>query len=232
VEAVMRTAIAISILLALRSSVAAAPGSATTGTADRGVGVRHSDGSDRSDKVDDADPAGDDLELAGARVPVRGPSIGAVLSAAYAAAGLDRDPGGSWIRRARLAGLVPWVTVRTARDTSWQDQQSEVGHGTSLEVRATWRLDRLLFDSRELQVAAVESARRRERRRLATRIIRSYFTWRRAAGIAVDAGDDRVSARVAEATAELDALTDGWFSEQLARLVTGHPKLGHGGAAR
>lgn len=157
----------------------------------------------------------DDAESSEPRRAVHGPGVGAVLAAAYAAAGLDRDPKDSWIRRARVSGLVPWVTVRTARDTSWQDDQSEVGHGTSLELRATWRLDRLLFDSRELQVAAVESARRRERRRLAARVIRTYFTWRRAASIASD--DERVATRVAEAAAELDALTDGWFSAQLRR---------------
>ena len=157
----------------------------------------------------------DEDESSEPRRAVRGPGVGAVLAAAYAAAGLDRDPKDSWIRRARLAGLVPWVTVRTTRDTSWQDDQSEVGHGTSLELRATWRLDRLLFDSRELQVAAVESARRRERRRLAARVIRTYFAWRRAASIASD--DERVATRVAEAAAELDALTDGWFSDQLRR---------------
>jgi hypothetical protein len=111
--------------------------------------------------------------------------------------------------------------VRTARDTSWQDDHAEVGHGTSLEVRATWRLDRLLFDSHELQVASIEAARRRERRRLATRVIRSYFAWRRAAGVAFDPDDDRVTVRVAEATAELDALTDGWFSDEVSRLRSG-----------
>jgi len=172
------------------------------------------------DEVDEAQLAGNDVELAGERVAVRGPSVGAVLTAAYAAAGLDRDPGRSWIRRARVAGLVPWVTVRTVRDTSWQDDQSEVGHSTSLELRATWRLDRLLFDGRELQVAALEASRRRERRRLATRVIRAYFTWRRAAGNA-DRDDDRPAPRVAEAAAELDALTDGWFSGELARLEHG-----------
>jgi hypothetical protein len=147
--------------------------------------------------------------------------ISAVLSAAYATAGLDHDPGGSWIRRTRLAGLVPWLTVRTARDTSWQDEHSEVGHGTSFEVRATWRLDRLLFDSHELQVASIEAARRRERRRLATRVIRSYFAWRRAVSVAAGAHDDRATVRVAETTAELDALTDGWFSDEVSRLRRG-----------
>jgi len=154
-----------------------------------------------------------DAELAEPRRAVHGPGIGAVIAAAYAAAGLDHDPQASWIRRARLAGLVPWVTVRTTRDTSWQDDSPEVGHSTSLELRATWRLDRLLFDGGELQVAAVESARHRERRRLASRVIRAYFAWRRAARIATD--DERVATRVAETVAELDALTDGWFSGQL-----------------
>jgi hypothetical protein len=167
-------------------------------------------------ELDERDPSGEDLELASGRQAVRGPSIGAVLKAAYAAARLDRDPGGGWIRRARLAGLIPWLTVRTARDTSWQDPQSDVGHSTVIDVRATWRLDRLLFDSRELQIAAFEAARRRERQRLANQVIRSYFTWRRGAGT-TDAGDDRTTPRVAEAIAELDALTDGWFSDELAR---------------
>jgi hypothetical protein len=162
-----------------------------------------------ADELDDGD--------AGLRTrPVRGPGVDAVLAAAYRAAGLDRDPHDGWILRARLAGLVPWLTVRATRDTSWQDEQSEVGHGAGYEVRATWRLDRLLFDSKELQVAAVESARHRERRRLAARVIRAYFTWRRAASLASDDADetDRVAMRVAEAAAELDALTDGWFSAQ------------------
>ena len=168
------------------------------------------------------------------------PLISAVLSAAYAAAGLDRDPGRGWVQRTRLAGLIPWLTVRTTRDTSWQDAHAEVGHGTTLEFRATWRLDRLLFDGRELQVATIEAARRRERTRLASHVIRAYYAWRRAAAGTLPSGDDRVIAgrddparvvddaghviderattRLDESIAELDALTDGWFSDQLARL--------------
>jgi hypothetical protein len=207
---VITTALWAVLVAALPPRAAAAPAAAGSAAAPASGAATKA-----SSNADDV-ATGDDLELAGARVPVHGPSVGAVLTAAYAAAGLDRDPGGSWIRRARLAGLVPWVTVRTARDTSWQEPQSEVGHSTALEVRATWRLDRLLFDSRELQVAALEASRRRERRRLAARVIRSYFGWRRAAGIA-DANDDRTSPRVAEAIAELDALTEGWFSRELAR---------------
>jgi len=201
----------------------------TRATAAAAPAPRGGDPAQRTGAADPVpDPGGDrdgldaiDAELAEPRRAVHGPGIGAVIAAAYAAAGLDRDPRDSWLRRARLTGLVPWVTVRTTRDTSWQDDSSDVGHSTSLELRATWRLDRLLFDGRELQVAAVESARHRERRRLASRAIRAYFAWRRAARIATD--DERVATRVAETVAELDALTDGWFSGQL-----GPPRGGAG----
>src|SRR5690242_4096400 len=111
----MRSLTILTILVLLRASAAAGPGATASGPG-----------------LDDAGATGEDLELAGARVAVRGPSVGAVLTAAYAAAGLDRDPAGGWIRRARLAGLVPWITVRTTRDTSWQDDASEVGHSTAL----------------------------------------------------------------------------------------------------
>jgi hypothetical protein len=206
VEAVMRGRarwiLVVGLLAAAGGSVAAAPRAAAEPEAELERG--------ELDAID--------AELAEPRRAVHGPGVGAVVAAAYAAAGLDRDPQDSWLRRARLAGLVPWVTVRTTRDTSWQDDSSEIGHSTSLELRATWRLDRLLFDGHELQVAAIASARHRERRRLAARVIRAYFAWRRAARIATD--DERVATRVAEAIAELDALTDGWFSVQL------HPPRG------
>jgi hypothetical protein len=152
---------------------------------------------------------GDDDELpieTRTRVVAGAPPIASVLTAAYRAAGLDRDIGRSFARRARLGGLVPWVTLRAGNTTSWHDDDPDVGRGRSLEARATWRLDRLVFDGRELQVAAMTAARRRERRRLAARVIKAYFTWRRAtmAGSLV---------RAEESEAELDALTDGWFTE-------------------
>ena len=163
-----------------------------------------------TDGADDGE-LGDDLGSPGATM--RGPAIAAVLKAAYRAAGLDRDPSRGWIRRARLAGLIPWLTVRTGRDASWQSDEVSVDHGMALDIRATWRLDRLAFDGRELQVASIESARRRERRRLGSRVIRTYFTWQRASARVGRMQGTR--SRALEAAAELDALTDGWFSESL-----------------
>ncbi|MCW5806539.1 MAG: hypothetical protein KIT31_29510 [Deltaproteobacteria bacterium] len=162
--------------------------------------------------------------------PLYAPEASDVVEAAYRANGLARNPVRGLVRRARLGGLVPWLTVRTGRNTRWQDPLSasqpatDVGHGITLEVRATWRLDRLVFDGREMQLAALDTARRRERRRLAARVIRTYFAWKRAVtGTAVPSGGDpddatpRIrAARAEEAAAELDALTDGWFSAQLS----------------
>lgn len=140
--------------------------------------------------------------------PGPAPRVADVLAAAYRAAGLgDRLPGRLALR-ARIGGLVPWVSVRTGRDTSWRDADPDVGRGTTLEVRATWRLDRLVFDGRELQVVALEAARRRERRRVATHVIRTYFAWKRS------------GSRSEEAAAELDALTAGWFSEARQRTAS------------
>lgn len=184
-----------------------------------------------------------EIDPAARVVVVRGPAIASVLQAAYRAAGLDRDVSRSWVRRARLAGLIPSVTVRTGRDASWQSDDVSVDHDMALDVRATWRLDRLAFDGRELQVASIEAARRRERRALARRVIQVYFAWQRAArayrgaeagpatsdeGTSVTdeagSGDNTLSgagnrpstrSRALEAAAELDALTDGWFSESL-----------------
>jgi hypothetical protein len=181
---------------------------------------RHADDFADLDELDAADELDDDA-LDPLDAAVAGPSIGAVLAAAYATARLDHDPTRSWARRTRLAGLVPWITVRTTRDTSWQDAQAEVGHGATLELRATWRLDRLVFDGHELQITGAETARRRERRQLASRVIRAYFAWRRAA-----TAGERAELRAAELAAELDALTDGWFSDEVSRLrwTTGGPR--------
>lgn len=148
-----------------------------------------------------------------------GPSVDAVIRVAHRCAGLDRKA--TWSRRARLAGLVPWVTVRVGRDTSWQtpldsaigSSTNAVDHGVAVEVRATWRLDRLVFDGRELQVATMMAARTRERRELASHVIRMYFTWQRGG-----TGSE-------EAHAELDALTDGWFSARLSEPRTLEPSI-------
>ena len=172
---------------------------------------------DQDDEVETDDP---DDPLDPPPSDVRGviaPPIQRVLAATYRAAGLAGSPARGWTRRARLAGLVPWVSVRSGRNTSWADDStSAIDRSTTIEARATWRLDRLVFDGHELQVASIDAARRRDRRRLAHRVIRAYFTFLRAAAAA--RRDARWTAHADEAAAELDALTDAWFSDEVARL--------------
>lgn len=171
-------------------------------------------------ELDDRDP-----EPPASAAPVPGaPPVAAVIAAAYAAAGLDRDPAQGWLRRARVSGLVPWVTLRGARETRWAEPSPDIGHTATYEIRATWRLDRLLYDGRELQIAGAEASRRRERRRLASRVIRSYFTWQRARNAALR--HPRWASHADEAAAELDALTDGWFGETFRHHSGIRPVIG------
>lgn len=157
--------------------------------------------------VAQAQPARDDDDLSDeVGVRSKAPPVATVIAAAYRTAGLDHDPGRGFVWRARLAGLVPMMSLRAGTNTSWHvEDDPNIGRGTAYEARATWRLDRLVFDGRELQVEAMSAARRREQRRVASRVIRAYFTWRRATMA-------RSEVRAAEAEAELDAMTDGWFS--------------------
>jgi hypothetical protein len=168
-----------------------------------GEGERTGEGERERERAGEGEPA---LWAARRRVVASAPPVSGVIAAAVRAAGLDGDPARAAARRARIAGLVPLVSVRAGNTASWREADPDVGRGASVDVRATWRLDRLVFDSRELQAQAMSTARRREKRRLAARVIRAYFTWKRAAmaGAAV---------RRDEAEAELDAMTDGWFSE-------------------
>lgn len=148
---------------------------------------------------------------AGDVAAAKAPPVSAVVAAAYRAAGLDSDPAPAWRRRARLAGLVPTFTVRDGRDAAWRDvSDPTIAYVSVFSVAATWHLERLMFDPNELRISAIEAGRRRDRRRVAALAIRSYFAW--------------LHGRGDEAQAELDALTDGWFSDAVSRnLPPGTP---------
>jgi hypothetical protein len=139
--------------------------------------------------------------------------VGDVAAAAVRAAGLSDDPAPGWRTRARLAGLVPWISSRAGRDLTWREvDDPTLGHTTMFDVRATWHLDRLLFDPNEIRIAAMDVSRRRERRRVAQLAIHTFYAWLGAA---------RAPARrwrADELRAELDAMTDGWFSQTLAKV--------------
>jgi hypothetical protein len=149
-----------------------------------------------------------------ARVISHVPPASAVVAAAYRSAGLAHDPAPGWRWRTRLAGLVPAVTVRDGRDAAWRDvSDPTIAYVSVFSVAAQWRLERLVFDANELRISAIEAGRRRDRRRVAATAIRTYYAWLQLRAAAE--ADPRWGLRADEAAAELDALTDGWFSQNL-----------------
>jgi hypothetical protein len=136
------------------------------------------------------------------------PSLRAMQRAARQHAGLDEDV--RWRRRARFAGLLPWVTLRGARALDWDDDRytaipDEVGNREVYEVRLSWRLDRLLYDPAEPRLAGVERDVSRARAALDEEVTQLYFRWRRAELTAADDPAKRLDAD--EAWALLDTRT-------------------------
>jgi hypothetical protein len=138
-----------------------------------------------------------------------GPDVRDVIAAAIRAAGLAGDPASGWRTRARLSALVPQIGARIGQDETWRDvADPTLSHVVMFDIRASWRLDALVFSPSELRIASVDVLRRRERRRLAWYVISLYRAWRRT-------GNDDLAA-------QLDVVTDGWFSEHLANPPESH----------
>ena len=160
--------------------------------------------------VDEGQP-----EVAAPTPPVtwRPPPVARVVAVALARAGLDQAAGAALGRRARWAGLAPWLTVRTLHRRSWTEEEPGLDRGDTLELRATWRLDRLVFDDAEVRARSIDDGRAKARRELARLVIRLYHRWLRLATSGADA------LTRAELEAELDDLTAGWFG----RVTTPRP---------
>jgi hypothetical protein len=136
-------------------------------------------------------------------------AVAEVAAAAVRAAGLDHDPTHGWTTRARLAGLVPMFSARYGRNLTWKEvDDPTLGYTNMYDLRATWRLERLLFDPNEIRIAALDVSRRREKRRVEMLAVHSYLTWLRL---------PRANERAVLLAADLDAITDGWFSQALAK---------------
>ena len=124
----------------------------------------------------------------------------------FKAGGLAGNPAAGWRRRARLAALVPQLSVRAGQDDTWRDVVDPTfGHVITYGISASWRLDRLVYEPSELRIASVDVLRRRERRRLAWYVISLYRAWRRTHN--------------EDIAAQLDVVTDGWFSQTLAKAA-------------
>jgi hypothetical protein len=142
------------------------------------------------------------------------PSLRELQRSARRHAGLDKDV--RWRGRARLAGLLPWVTLRSARALRWEDDPyaavpDEVGNNLVYEARLSWRLDRLLYDPAEPRLAGVERDAARARAALDEEVTLLFFRWRRAELASVESPETRLDAE--EAWALLDARTGGKLAD-------------------
>jgi hypothetical protein len=162
-----------------------------------------------------------------ARIEHAEPTAAATVRAALRHAGLAHRPEVSMRRRARLAAALPTLSLKAARQTDWDeasgdraDVVGDVGQEVVLEARATWRLDRLVFDGAELRTVALGQQRARARAALASETTSLYYK-RRALQVdqlwhPPETIEEQIKDELAleELTAQLDALTGGWWSDQ------------------
>lgn len=153
---------------------------------------------------------GASLVVAVATAAAECPELPAIQREAERFAGLADPP--AWRGRARWSALMPVVALRARDSTGWSEQSAgaaEVDRDQALELRLSWRLDRLVFDPSEPRLAENERRARRARISLRREVAAAYFRWRRALA---DEGADAFA--VAEAQAQLDAFTGGWLARQ------------------
>jgi hypothetical protein len=156
------------------------------------------------------------------------------VSAALKASGLGVDDAriDELVSRARASAWLPETRMRAMRllvdanhtttvaTTDTANFYDAVGANLVLELRLTWRLDRLLYAGDEGTLERVRLERLDARQRLATRTLEVLFTWERAmveARQATTGSPEEAAARLraSEARATLEVLTAGWFETRL-----------------
>jgi hypothetical protein len=155
------------------------------------------------------------------------------VAAAWRSSGLGEDDAriDAIVARSRASALLPETRMRAMRlltdsarattlaTTDGTNTYDAAGANLVLELRLTWRLDRLVFAGDEPALERLRLERQDARARLATRTLEVLFAWQRARidlAQTVEGSRERVEAdlRVAEAEATLDVLTGGWFSQR------------------
>lgn len=155
------------------------------------------------------------------------PSVRAVQDAATRWVGADPARLRSWRARVRRAPWLPQLRVRVLRGfeddllTNASGQTRAQDDNLTLEVRAQWDLDRLVFDRSELYVSREAALLAELRHDVLAEVTRTYFARRLLqVELLLDPPRDRrarvrLALRIAERTGELDALTGGFFSRAL-----------------
>lgn len=162
------------------------------------------------------------------------PSVVDVQAAASAYARVDPDAYDSWMASARWAYLLPRSLRGQIRRTD--DDQSDVRTTTSgisdlistdsqlqLELRADWDLTRLVFNRDAITASRQIERIVNQREDILTTVNKLYFA-RRQLQVELELEPPnsveravKSQLRIDALTADLDALTGGWFSKQLPK---------------
>jgi hypothetical protein len=157
----------------------------------------------------------------------------ACVAAALRSSGLGADDSriDALVARARASAWLPEARMRVARlivdsaraatlaTTDGTNYYETIGAHLMLELRLTWRLDRLLYAGDEPALERTRLERQEARSRLAGRALEMLFTWQRAVveargALAGSEQETQAWLRASEAQASLDVLTAGWFSRR------------------
>ena len=96
---------------------------------------------------------------------------------------IARARASSWLPETRMRGMRLWQDAdhtTTVASTDTANFYDAIGANLVLELRLTWRLDRLLYAGDEATLERVRLERLDARSRLATRTLEVLFTWERA----------------------------------------------------
>ena len=156
------------------------------------------------------------------------PRIGEVQAAAERAALVHLDDLSGWKTRARAAAWLPSLEADYRRNVGEIDTlgvSSNLGidsHNledvTRYGVRASWQLSQLVFSPEEVSAAQAALDVEQHRQELVARVTDLYFERLRALlklRQATPRESDALILNVAELTAKIDALTNGFLSERL-----------------
>ena len=165
------------------------------------------------------------------------PSVREVQNAAVEYAKANPERIDSWQARARANAVLPQFRTQFDYDAN-QDLRTRTNldatdarvitedddRSYEFQVRAQWDLDRLVFEPQELAVARESVRLANLRDRVLDEVTRRYFERRR---LQVDLElspptdlNDRIrkELRLQELSADIDALTGGWFSQKLKTI--------------
>jgi hypothetical protein len=160
------------------------------------------------------------------------PTIADVQKATETSALVRLEDLDGWRSRARASAWLPELGVSYQRNVGEIDTlgiQSNLGidsHDVEdvarYGVRATWQLSQLVFSREEVAAAKAALEVQRDRQQLVAHVTELYFEWLRVRARAADSGGSErapSALKLAEVTAQIDALTNGFLSGFLSRQL-------------